>query len=531
MKDYRIAMYIRLSNADEQTGRGQDESGSITHQRMLLNHFLDSRTELAGCPRSEFVDDGYSGTNTDRPGFQRMVRMVREGAYNLVIVKDLSRFSRDYIETGDYLECVFPFLGVRFISVNEGYDSAGLEGTAGGLEAAVRSIIHAAYSRDLSIKVKTAKQKHREKGEYIDCVPPLGYRKDPADRHRLAIDEEGAAVVRRIFHLAAGGTKVSEIARMLNADGVPTPTRYYAARKPGTRQNHSAMGGRWSYSSVYVILKRYSYTGALVANVRQNGKPGSRHYTKQDQSKWTIMRGQFEAIVTEEEYEQAQRIFQKQKKTAKKAHDYPLKSLVRCGCCGRVMKRRVKGYGYVCRFRNDAEGSGCETAGFSTEHDLEGIVSGAIRDMAGKAALARDRKALTEKGNGLAKDLAGELSLLSRRADRIHAARLRDYEKYTEGAITKEAFLDARKEAAKELDAIQVQISEKEKELAGLKETDPRLEHVMELADRYRDQEGLTNDMARAFIDAVYIHPGGTVEIKWKYADCFEGLMLQGGEA
>ena len=168
MKDYRIAMYIRLSNADEQTGRGQDESGSITHQRMLLNHFLDSRTELAGCPRSEFVDDGYSGTNTDRPGFQRMVRMVREGAYNLVIVKDLSRFSRDYIETGDYLECVFPFLGVRFISVNEGYDSAGLEGTAGGLEAAVRSIIHAAYSRDLSVKVKTAKQK---KGNTLTASP------------------------------------------------------------------------------------------------------------------------------------------------------------------------------------------------------------------------------------------------------------------------------------------------------------------------------------------------------------------------
>ena len=151
MNDVRIAIYIRLSMADEETGKSRDESNSIIHQRMLIHHFLDTHPTLSGYPRTEFVDDGFSGTNTDRPAFQRMIAMIKTGQYNLCITKDFSRFARDYIEMGDYLECLFPFLHVRYISINDGYDSDDYKGTTGGLDVVMRSIVYAAYSRDLFV--------------------------------------------------------------------------------------------------------------------------------------------------------------------------------------------------------------------------------------------------------------------------------------------------------------------------------------------------------------------------------------------
>lgn len=148
MKDTKIAVYIRLSLADEDTGKTKSESDSIGNQRMLINRFLDAHPTLSAYKRSEFVDDGYTGTNFDRPQFKKMMSLVRAGEINVICVKDFSRFSRDYIETGNYLECVFPFLGARFISVNDGYDSDDYKGTTGGLEVVMRNIIYAAYSKD-----------------------------------------------------------------------------------------------------------------------------------------------------------------------------------------------------------------------------------------------------------------------------------------------------------------------------------------------------------------------------------------------
>ena len=152
-----IAIYIRLSDADEDTGRKKDESDSVKGQRLLIRQFLDAREEFAGMERMEFVDDGFTGTNTDRPAFQRMMQEIRDGRFAICITKDFSRFSRDYIETGDYLECLFPFLGVRYISVNDHYDSNDYKGTTGGLDVVMRAIVYDAYSKDLSAKVRTGK--------------------------------------------------------------------------------------------------------------------------------------------------------------------------------------------------------------------------------------------------------------------------------------------------------------------------------------------------------------------------------------
>lgn len=157
MSEYNIAVYIRLSMADEDTGKSKAESDSVANQRSLINRFLDCHSELSQCQRSEFCDDGFTGTNMDRPAFAEMMQRVKVGEFNLVCVKDFSRFSRDYIEIGDCLECLFPFLRVRFISINDHYDSADFVGTTGGMDVAMRNIAYAAYSKDLSMKTTSAK--------------------------------------------------------------------------------------------------------------------------------------------------------------------------------------------------------------------------------------------------------------------------------------------------------------------------------------------------------------------------------------
>ena len=157
MSEYNIAVYIRLSMADEDTGKSKAESDSVANQRSLINRFLDCHSELSQCQRSEFCDDGFTGTNMDRPAFAEMMQRVKVGKFNLVCVKDFSRFSRDYIEIGDCLECLFPFLRVRFISINDHYDSADFVGTTGGMDVAMRNIAYAAYSKDLSMKTTSAK--------------------------------------------------------------------------------------------------------------------------------------------------------------------------------------------------------------------------------------------------------------------------------------------------------------------------------------------------------------------------------------
>ena len=338
----KIAVYIRLSLADEDTGKTKSESDSIGNQRMLINRFLDNHESLSKLPRAEFVDDGYTGTNFDRPQFQKMMSLVRAGEINVICVKDFSRFSRDYIETGNYLECVFPFLGVRFISVNDGYDSDDYKGTTGGLEVVMRNIIYAAYSKDLSVKTTTAKVQMMKQGKYVGGYAPYGYKMHPTVRNKLAIDPDSALIVRRIFDEAMTGKNASEIAKGLNDDGIPTPGQYFRANHPG-KNNFNYMSGKISWNSpmIYRILTKPVYTGAAVGHTMKIAAPLSKKRVRADKSDWIIVENMHEPIVTRAEFEAAQKAIHREgKKSPRQVPDYPLQGLVRCGNCKRAMRRR-----------------------------------------------------------------------------------------------------------------------------------------------------------------------------------------------
>lgn len=189
-----IYLYIRLSSADDDL-KYKSESESVSHQRALLHQYVASRREFNGAAIEEFIDDGYSGTNDDRPSFERMIEKLKKGEAKTVICKDFSRFFRDYTEIGDYLERIFPFLGVRFISVNNKYDSDDYKGTTAGMEVVMKYIIYAYYSKDLSIKIKTVMNARKKRGEFVAAIPPYGYIRDPMDKKYLLPDPESSVVV------------------------------------------------------------------------------------------------------------------------------------------------------------------------------------------------------------------------------------------------------------------------------------------------------------------------------------------------
>lgn len=239
MAFYSLGIYIRLSQADFDLAKkeGKTESESISHQRDLIQRYIQSNPEFAGMPQQEFFDDGFSGTNFDRPSFERMLDKIRIGEINCVIVKDFSRFGRNYIELGDYLERIFPFLGVRFISINDQYDSNDYKGTTGGLDVVMKNILYDYYSKDLSVKVSTAKRAKMKRGEYIGLVHvPFGLRKHPSIKNKLELDPEAAGIVRHVFELAINGMKTAEIAAQLNEEEVVTPGAYFQKTHPDTRK-------------------------------------------------------------------------------------------------------------------------------------------------------------------------------------------------------------------------------------------------------------------------------------------------------
>ena len=232
-------IYLRLSKEDGDVASGtEEESCSISSQRTCIHRYLREH-HMDPDSFEEIVDDGYSGTSMHRPGMSRLIKLVEQGRVRSVIVRDLSRFSRNYLEAGHYLEFVFPTYGVRFISINDQFDSDAVGESTGGLELAIRNLINQMYSRDISKKIKSAVDIKKLNGEFVYGTAPYGYKKGPK-RNTIVIDETAAIIVKKIFLWASTGESCSDIAKQLNAEGALTPSVYLAA-----------IGGKYKTKSVW----------------------------------------------------------------------------------------------------------------------------------------------------------------------------------------------------------------------------------------------------------------------------------------
>ncbi len=332
MSKYRIAIYLRVSKEDE--GR-EEESTSISMQRLLLENYV--RTKYTDYELLEFADDGFTGTNLNRPGLQKMLNMVKELELDCIIVKDLSRFARDYIDVGCYLEQIFPFFGVRFISVNENYDSQEYTGSIPGLDINFKNLLYDLYSKDLSLKVKTALEAKKASGSYVSGNAPFGYEKAADDRHMLVIEEDEAIVVRKIFDLTLEGYSSSQITKMFNDSKVKTPVEF-KIMKGKTSKTPKGERFLWSNGGICQILRNPVYVGDIEYGKFTRNVVGGKNRLK-PRDEWKIYHNHHEPIISRKEFEMIQEGRGK-KRTSQHNVPHVLTGKAVCGCCGRNLSHR-----------------------------------------------------------------------------------------------------------------------------------------------------------------------------------------------
>lgn len=340
-KIYHAAIYVRLSKEDGDVATaGKRESNSISNQKNLIKNFLKDKKDIVVV--SERVDDGYSGSNFERPAFQMMLEDIKKGIVDCVVVKDLSRFGREYIDAGKYIERLFPALGVRFIAVNDHYDS--LEGKSQADEIVIpfKNLINDAYCRDISIKIRSHLEVKRKNGEYIGAFTPYGYQKDSDNKNKLVIDVYAADIVKEIYRMKLSGMSQTAIANALNKQGVLSPMEYKHSLGIRIQDNFKTHEqAEWSAMSVKRILENEVYTGTLVQGKRTTPNHKVKKLMKKPETDWVRIEKNHEAIVSEREFALVQRLLGIDTRTSPNEEKvYPLSGLVVCGDCGAMMIKR-----------------------------------------------------------------------------------------------------------------------------------------------------------------------------------------------
>lgn len=330
----KAALYLRLSKEDGD----KEESNSIDSQRMLLQDYLSRKPELE--LYDEYADDGYSGTNYNRPAFQRMLVDAREKRFTCILVKDLSRLGRNYLETGQYIQQIFPKLGIRFIAVNDQVDTSDERQQGFDMMLPIRNIFNECYSQDISRKVQSSFKVMQKAGAFCGAHTSYGYRKNPADRHKLIIDPYAASVVRDIYDWYLSGIGQRTIATRLNEMGIACPSVY--KRENGENYHNSKRlesTSYWTYATIHRILQNEMYKGCMVQNKsvrRMRGKAKQR--PKED---WIIVPGTHEAIIDPETWDRVQDILRFRTRTIDFEQNVSIfAGFLKCADCGRAMVKR-----------------------------------------------------------------------------------------------------------------------------------------------------------------------------------------------
>lgn len=517
----KTAMYLRISSEDADLRTGEkNESESISNQRSLLRDYVCSHADLSGSKILEFCDDGWSGTNFERPAVKELLEQVKRGQINCIVVKDLSRFGRDYLTVGDYISRVFPFLGVRFISVNDGFDSSNpLDITS------FRTLIYDLYSRDLSRRVKSAKKARAERGAFLSPYAPYGYVKDPEDKNHLLVDAEAADVIRRIFQMAADGAKTWQIAAALNGEGVSSPKNYKVeAGCTRTPWRSIREDNFWTGNLVAKLLRDERYIGKTVYGKRSRDIVGSTHTVKISRNDWVIVPDRHEAIVPEVLFEKAQACMREyREREVMTGGGNPLKRKVICGVCGHTMQRDSRKNGsYRCVMKRLNTGFDCSEEKVPEADILEAVID--TIQVYAQYAVSIDRLLQTrqEQRQLDRKQAQRQLQTLQSRKARLDK-RLQDlYEGLVEGEISRESFAAQKKALTAQAEEISRTVLELERKIS---DSDDGSNAVIEQFKSYAGITALTREISIELLHSVTIYPDVRMDIRLNLVDEIEALM------
>lgn len=518
---FLAAIYLRLSSDDGDKA----ESDSIRNQRSLLQDFVSKHSELSLI--EEYVDDGYSGANFERPAFQRMMEDVRNHKINCIIVKDLSRLGRNYIETGRYLEKIFPVLGVRFIAVNDHYDSADTKNDADQIIVPFKNLINDAYCRDISMKIRSQLEIKRKKGEFTGSYASYGYAKDPVDKNHLVIDEYAAEIVRFIFNMKMDGYSADRIAMKLNEMGVLTPMEY--KRSCGFNYTcgfRSYKDAKWCATSVLRILKNELYVGTMVQGKTRKINYKVKACMDVRPEDWVKVEGTHEPIVSREIFECVQNLMKLDTRTSPEEEMiYIFSGLLRCGDCGqnmvrRVVKKKGKQYCYYhCSTYKNKEG--CTSHNIS-DVKLQKVVLEAIQKqialLVQADAIMAQIENIPQQQFGV-KLLDSQIRTLNAEVQKYKDLRNNLYQDMVDGIITREEYRDIKQTFTRKMERAEESFRELETKKRRLLSNEMRTQKWVEEFKNCRNIESLDRKVTVMLIERIVIYSSDRIEIHFNHAD------------
>jgi len=503
-----VDFYLRLSLED---GDQQDESNSITSQREILKDYIRSMEEFTGVQIREHIDDGYTGTNFNRPAFQKMIALVKKNEVKTILVKDLSRFARDYIESGAYIEQIFPFMQVRFISVNDNYDSKNNENGISSLEIPFKNLVYDYYSKDISQKIRSSVKIRQEKGYYFGSKEPYGYVKDENDHHQLIVDEEVRPTVKEVFTRYLSGESMLAIAKNLNEREVLTPAKHIGLKRGS---------GIWTGQIVRYLLTQRVYTGAIVGGKTRVYEVGSYHRQWMDSEDWIIRENMHEAIISQEDFAEVQNRLSSNAKhiSRERKHFHILQDKVYCGKCHHKMSYTVysgKRNGYYCPYRYKAKDCGC-MKGKIQASILEEIVSKEIQ-LYTEHFLEEEQTRRIEYRvkESICESLLERKKRLEAEKQKIQVSKMQLYEKHKQDEIDKEAYLSKKEDLSKKLKNTEQEIAIITDKIKENTSSGHNL-NVDKLREAVTKGE-LVLDWINEVIDRIYVYDKDKVEIIWKF--------------
>lgn len=532
---FQTAIYLRLSLEDNQ----KKDADSLANQQALLMKYVEARPflQLVGI----YTDNGCTGTDFDRPQFKQMMEDARSGKINCIVVKDLSRLGRNYVEAGDYLEKIFPFLGVRFIAVNDNYDSSNIN-SSDQLVASLKNLVNDAYAKDLSRKISTAMQEKRRRGDFVGAYEPYGYRRDPENTSKLIIDPDIAPIVQEIFELRATGIGIEKLCRVLNEKGYPSPGRLRFERGIITHNNRKGSELPWNRHVLTDLLRNVVYIGNLaqgrVGVSLYQGIP----YHQKDKSEWDVVTGTHEPIISMELWDKVQELNTRRSNEAKASfgknanlpkRQNPYGSLLRCADCGRVIKQvrsyRKTGnkdyYTYKCPQYIELGAQACAFRRLTAEALDQTVLETMRKQMDVFLEMQTLLRQLMADNS-----ITHEPDVQRKQQIRAELEQKRNvsaclYADYKDGTISQEEYVYAKEKLRADIEAL-------DQELYELQYTEKRTADVIigekkwsELIERYYRAESVTAEMVTAMIKEIRLHSDSTITIEFLYEDEFKALL------
>ncbi len=526
-KMWNVAAYTRLSRDDGDKA----ESDSIGSQKEIIRAFVRDRDDMVIV--KEYVDDGYSGVNFDRPDFQQMLADIKAKRINCVICKDLSRFARNYIDSGRYLEKIFPFMGVRFIAITDNYDSNGDKRQSDSLIIPFKNLINDAYCKDISMKIRSQLDIKRKMGDFIGAFATYGYRKDPENKNRLLVDENAARVVELIFRLRLQGMSNSRIATKLNGMGIPSPMEYKRSQGQnyacGFRVNERAT---WNAVSIRRVLTNELYLGTLIQHKRGTPNYKVKKEVQYRQEDWIVIEANHEPIISETDFLTVQSLLQRDVRVAPdKEATHLFAGFVYCGGCNHCMTRKVvpshgkKYYYFVCS--SHKAGEGCSSHSFS-EAKLNKIVLGLVREqikLIGQVDQVLSYIAALPESQRNVFNYDAQITKLNAEIERYKNLKLNLYSDMADGIISKEEYLEFRAGYDRKVTTCQQALCKITEERQQAVDSNERHVEWLEIFTQYGNITELHREVIVNLIERIVVYDAKHIEVVFRYQDELHSLL------